>query len=58
MKMTEIALTRDEINQRKINLENFFSHLVEDKQAKILKNNLIEYLDHIDAQINESKESQ
>lgn len=56
--MTEIALTRDEINQRKINLENFFSHLVEDKQAKILKNNLIEYLDHIDAQINESKESQ
>ncbi|MFT6030376.1 MAG: hypothetical protein ACI8O8_002121 [Oleiphilaceae bacterium] len=56
--MTEIALTRDEIKQRKINLEYFFSHLLEDEQAIILKDNLIEYLDHIDAQINESEECQ
>lgn len=55
--MTEIALEPEDIKQRKINLDTFFSTL-EDEQSQSLRNSLIKYLDFIESQIGKNKESQ
>lgn len=57
MTMTEIALEPEDIKQRKINLDTFFSTL-EDEQSQSLRNSLIKYLDFIESQIGKNKESQ
>ena len=58
MKMAEISLKPDDIKKRKINLETFFSALVEDEHSQSLRNSLIKYLDFIGSQTDENKESQ